>query len=37
MGERMRCDIGDDTFAAAATHWHDIEKWPGRGVDRKRR
>ena len=26
MGERMRCDIGDDTFAAAATHWHDIEK-----------
>ena len=26
MGDRMRCDIGDDTFSEAAAHWRRIEK-----------
>jgi hypothetical protein len=26
MGERMRCDIGDDTFGEAVAHWKRIEK-----------
>jgi hypothetical protein len=25
MGERMRCDIGDETFAEALAHWQRIE------------
>jgi len=26
IGERMRCDIGDDTFSEADAHWKRIEK-----------
>ena len=26
MSERMRCDIGDDTFADALAHWRRIAR-----------